>query len=200
MGLTDPRTGRRPYAVVQLRQENLRADSFNLVGFQNHMRFGEQARVLRMIPGLENAEFLRFGQIHRNTYINAPALLTPTLQLRTRPAHLFRRADLGSRRIRRIDRDRTDGGRGTLPLILRGDSHAPSRARLRSARCATTSPAPIRSTTSRPISRSICCPSSTRHARALRRTRRRATRKCAGARRKRWTNIRRVRDSCRRSC
>ncbi|HWZ30587.1 MAG TPA: methylenetetrahydrofolate--tRNA-(uracil(54)-C(5))-methyltransferase (FADH(2)-oxidizing) TrmFO [Bryobacteraceae bacterium] len=82
MGLTDPRTGRRPYAVVQLRQENARAGGYNLVGFQNHMRFGEQARVLRMIPGLESAEFLRFGQVHRNTYINGPALLTPTLQLR----------------------------------------------------------------------------------------------------------------------
>jgi methylenetetrahydrofolate--tRNA-(uracil-5-)-methyltransferase len=89
MGLTDPRTGRRPYAVVQLRQENLRASSFNLVGFQNHLRFPEQARILRLIPGLENAEFLRFGQIHRNTYINAPALLCPTLQLRARPEVLF---------------------------------------------------------------------------------------------------------------
>ena len=82
MGLIDPRTGRRPYAVVQLRQENLRASSYNLVGFQNHMRFPEQARVFRMIPGLERAEFLRYGQIHRNTYINSPALLTPTLRLR----------------------------------------------------------------------------------------------------------------------
>jgi methylenetetrahydrofolate--tRNA-(uracil-5-)-methyltransferase len=89
MGLEDPRTGRRPWAVVQLRQENVRAESFNLVGFQNHMRFGEQARVLRLIPGLANAEFLRYGQIHRNTYINAPALLTPTLQLRTRPEVFF---------------------------------------------------------------------------------------------------------------
>src|SRR4051812_4695572 len=89
VGLNDPRTGRRPWAVVQLRQENVRAESFNLVGFQNHMKFGEQARVLRLIPGLEKAEFLRFGQIHRNTYINAPALLTPTLQLRTRPEVLF---------------------------------------------------------------------------------------------------------------
>jgi methylenetetrahydrofolate--tRNA-(uracil-5-)-methyltransferase len=89
MGLTDPRTGRRPYAVVQLRQENVRAGSYNLVGFQNHMRFGEQQRVLRMIPGLENAEFLRFGQVHRNTYINAPALLAPTLQLRTRREVFF---------------------------------------------------------------------------------------------------------------
>jgi methylenetetrahydrofolate--tRNA-(uracil-5-)-methyltransferase len=89
VGLSDPRTGKRPYAVVQLRQESLRAQSFNLVGFQNHMKFGEQARILRMIPGLENAEFLRFGQIHRNTYINAPALLSPTLQLRARPRVFF---------------------------------------------------------------------------------------------------------------
>jgi methylenetetrahydrofolate--tRNA-(uracil-5-)-methyltransferase len=88
MGLTDPRTGRRPYAVVQLRQENARAGSYNLVGFQNHMRFGEQQRVLQMIPGLQSAEFLRFGQVHRNTYINAPALLEPTLQLRAR-RHIF---------------------------------------------------------------------------------------------------------------
>ncbi len=89
VGLTDPRTGRRPYAVVQLRQENLRASSYNLVGFQNHMRFGEQARVFRMIPGLERAEFLRYGQIHRNTYINAPSLLAPTLALRARPEIFF---------------------------------------------------------------------------------------------------------------
>jgi methylenetetrahydrofolate--tRNA-(uracil-5-)-methyltransferase len=89
MGLTDPRTGRRPWAVVQLRQENLRAESFNLVGFQNHLKFGEQARILRLIPGLDRAEFLRFGQIHRNTYINAPALLAPTLELRSRPGVFF---------------------------------------------------------------------------------------------------------------
>jgi methylenetetrahydrofolate--tRNA-(uracil-5-)-methyltransferase len=89
MGLTDPRTGRRPYAVVQLRQESLRSESFNLVGFQNHLKFGDQARILRLIPGLERAEFLRFGQMHRNTYINAPALLEPTLQLRARPGLFF---------------------------------------------------------------------------------------------------------------
>lgn len=89
MGLTDPRTGRRPWAVVQLRQEDARAGSYNLVGFQNHMRFGDQQRVLRMIPGLEHAEFLRFGQVHRNTYINGPALLAPTLQMRTHPEVLF---------------------------------------------------------------------------------------------------------------
>jgi methylenetetrahydrofolate--tRNA-(uracil-5-)-methyltransferase len=89
VGLRDPRTGRTPYAVVQLRQENLRADSYNLVGFQNHLRYGEQARVLRLIPGLANAEFLRFGQIHRNTYINAPALLAPGLNLRSHPPIFF---------------------------------------------------------------------------------------------------------------
>lgn len=88
-GLVDPRTGRRPYAVVQLRQENLRAGSYNMVGFQNYLRYGEQARIFRMIPGLERAEFLRFGQIHRNTYINAPALLEPTLAMRGSPRLFF---------------------------------------------------------------------------------------------------------------
>jgi methylenetetrahydrofolate--tRNA-(uracil-5-)-methyltransferase len=89
VGLKDPRTGRIPYAAVQLRQENLRADSYNLVGFQNHLKFGEQARVLRLIPGLENARFLRYGQIHRNTYINAPTLLSETLQMKQHPQILF---------------------------------------------------------------------------------------------------------------
>jgi methylenetetrahydrofolate--tRNA-(uracil-5-)-methyltransferase len=89
VGLKDPSTGRMPYAVVQLRQENLRADSYNLVGFQNHLKFGEQARVLRMIPGLENARFLRYGQIHRNTYINGPALLQETLQMKAHPNIFF---------------------------------------------------------------------------------------------------------------
>jgi methylenetetrahydrofolate--tRNA-(uracil-5-)-methyltransferase len=89
VGLRDPRTGQTPWAVVQLRKENLRADSYNLVGFQNHLKFGEQARVLRLIPGLENARFLRYGQIHRNTYICAPVLLDETLRLRNHPAILF---------------------------------------------------------------------------------------------------------------
>jgi methylenetetrahydrofolate--tRNA-(uracil-5-)-methyltransferase len=83
VGLRDPRTGKTPWAVVQLRKENLRADSYNLVGFQNHLKFGEQARVLRLIPGLENARFLRYGQIHRNTYICAPLLLGEDLLLKT---------------------------------------------------------------------------------------------------------------------
>jgi methylenetetrahydrofolate--tRNA-(uracil-5-)-methyltransferase len=89
VGLKDPRTGKMPYAVVQLRQENLRADSYNLVGFQNHLKFGEQARILRLIPGLENARFLRYGQIHRNTYINAPSLLRETLQMKQHPRVFF---------------------------------------------------------------------------------------------------------------
>jgi methylenetetrahydrofolate--tRNA-(uracil-5-)-methyltransferase len=89
VGLKDPRTRRIPYAAVQLRQENLRADSYNLVGFQNHLKVGEQARVMRLIPGLENARFLRYGQIHRNTYINSPTLLTETLQMKEHPEILF---------------------------------------------------------------------------------------------------------------
>lgn len=89
VGLRHPQTGKTPYAVVQLRQENLRADSYNLVGFQNHLKFVEQARVLRLIPGLENAKFLRYGQIHRNTYINAPMLLQSTLQMKAHPKVFF---------------------------------------------------------------------------------------------------------------
>jgi methylenetetrahydrofolate--tRNA-(uracil-5-)-methyltransferase len=89
VGLRDPRTGLQPYAVVQLRQENLRADSYNLVGFQNHLKFAEQGRVLRIIPGLANARFLRFGQIHRNTYINGPTLLRETLQMKNHPQIFF---------------------------------------------------------------------------------------------------------------
>ena len=89
VGLRNPRTGLNPWAVVQLRKENLRADSYNLVGFQNHLKFGEQARVLRLIPGLENARFLRYGQIHRNTYICAPVLLDETLRLKKEPHLMF---------------------------------------------------------------------------------------------------------------
>ncbi|HKY05673.1 MAG TPA: methylenetetrahydrofolate--tRNA-(uracil(54)-C(5))-methyltransferase (FADH(2)-oxidizing) TrmFO [Blastocatellia bacterium] len=89
VGLRDPRTGNQPFAVVQLRQENLLADSYNLVGFQNHLKFGEQKRVLQMVPGLEQAEFIRFGQIHRNTFICAPLVLGETLQMRARPNTLF---------------------------------------------------------------------------------------------------------------
>ncbi len=89
VGLRDPRTGRQPWAVVQLRAENLRADSYNLVGFQNHLKYGEQARVLRLIPGLEQAKFLRWGQMHRNTYIHSPSVLTEGLYLREWPNVFF---------------------------------------------------------------------------------------------------------------
>jgi methylenetetrahydrofolate--tRNA-(uracil-5-)-methyltransferase len=89
VGLIDPRIGREPYAAVQLRQENLMADAYSLVGFQNHLRYGEQTRVLRLIPGLENAEFLQFGQIHRNTYICSPRVLLATMQMRERQSVFF---------------------------------------------------------------------------------------------------------------
>jgi methylenetetrahydrofolate--tRNA-(uracil-5-)-methyltransferase len=89
VGLVNPRTGAIPYAAVQLRQENLLADSYNLVGFQNHLKYGSQKAVLQKIPGLEEAEFIRFGQVHRNTFICAPAVLTETLQMREQPRVLF---------------------------------------------------------------------------------------------------------------
>ncbi|HEX5324400.1 MAG TPA: methylenetetrahydrofolate--tRNA-(uracil(54)-C(5))-methyltransferase (FADH(2)-oxidizing) TrmFO, partial [Capsulimonadaceae bacterium] len=89
VGLTDPRTGRRPWAVLQLRQENLSATLYSMVGFQTRMKWGEQKRIFRMIPGLENAEFIRYGVIHRNTYIKSPDVLLPTLQMREHPNVFF---------------------------------------------------------------------------------------------------------------
>jgi methylenetetrahydrofolate--tRNA-(uracil-5-)-methyltransferase len=88
-GLPDPKTGREPWACVQLRQENLMADAYGLVGFQNHLRYGEQERVMRLIPGLEKAEILQFGQIHRNTFINSPKILNKNLSTRTNPNLFF---------------------------------------------------------------------------------------------------------------
>ena len=88
-GLRHPKTGEEPYACVQLRQENLMADAYGLVGFQNHLRYGEQERVLKLIPGLQNAEFLQFGQIHRNTFINSPKILSETLATKTNPYLFF---------------------------------------------------------------------------------------------------------------
>ena len=89
VGLKDPRTGRQPYAAVQLRQDNLAGDHYSLVGFQTQLKWGDQARVLRMIPGLEHAEFVRFGMVHRNTYINGPTVLAQTWQTRANPAMFF---------------------------------------------------------------------------------------------------------------
>ena len=89
VGLIDPRTGRAPYAAVQLRQDTIAGDHFSLVGFQTQLKWGEQARVLSLIPGLEHAEFVRFGMVHRNTYINGPTVLQPTWQTRARPDLFF---------------------------------------------------------------------------------------------------------------
>jgi len=85
VGLTDPRSGKRPYAVVQLRQDNLHATLYNMVGFQTRMKYPEQQRVFRLIPGLEKAEFVRLGSMHRNTFINSPRLLSPQLELKSQP-------------------------------------------------------------------------------------------------------------------
>jgi len=89
VGLDDPRTGRRPYAVVQLRQDNLAASHWSIVGFQTQLKWGEQKRVFQMIPGLERAEFVRYGMIHRNTYVNSPLTLEPTFETRRRPGLFF---------------------------------------------------------------------------------------------------------------
>jgi methylenetetrahydrofolate--tRNA-(uracil-5-)-methyltransferase len=89
VGLIDPRTGKRPHAVVQLRQDNLGATLYNLVGFQTNLTYQSQSRVFRLIPGLQNAEFVRYGQMHRNTFINSPRLLFPSLQARFRPDLFF---------------------------------------------------------------------------------------------------------------
>ena len=128
VGLRDPKTGYPPYAVVQLRQENLRADSYNLVGFQNHLKFGEQARILRLIPGLENAKFLRYGQIHRNTYINAPTLLDRNTADEAAPARPLRRTDLRRGRLRRIDRHRTARRTHAASIAAGAEPVAPPRA------------------------------------------------------------------------
>ena len=121
VGLTDPRTGRWPYAVVQLRQENLRADSYNLVGFQNHLKYGEQNRVLKLIPGLENATFLRYGQIHRNTYIHAPSLANRNPSTQGPPEHHDRRPALRRRRVHRVHCLR-DAGRHLRCIPREGQS------------------------------------------------------------------------------
>lgn len=89
VGIRDPRTGKRPYAVVQLRQDNIAGTLYNIVGFQTNLKCPEQDRVFRLIPGLQNAEFVRYGQMHRNTFINAPVLLEPTLRFKPRPTLFF---------------------------------------------------------------------------------------------------------------
>ena len=118
MGLRDPRTGRRPFAVVQLRQDNVAGTLYNLVGFQTNLKWGDQERVLRMIPGLACAEFVRFGQMHRNTFINSPRLLRPTLQWHDRDDPLLRRPDYRHRGLRRLDGGRAAGGPNAVRVAL----------------------------------------------------------------------------------
>ena len=104
VGLVDPRTGREPYAAVQLRQDNLAGDHYSLVGFQTQVKWGDQARVLRLIPGLEQAEFVRFGMVHRNTYVNGPTVLDEHLAGARAPDAVLRGADVRRRRLRRVGR------------------------------------------------------------------------------------------------
>ena len=127
VGLRDPRTGREPYAVVQLRQDNIAGDHFSLVGFQTQMKWGEQARVLRMIPGLENAEFVRFGMIHRNTYVNAPTVLRETWQTRLRDDLFFAGQMSGVEGYVESAASGLIAGRNAAALVLGEEPVAPPR-------------------------------------------------------------------------
>jgi methylenetetrahydrofolate--tRNA-(uracil-5-)-methyltransferase len=127
VGLVDPRTGRRPWAVVQLRQDTLAADHYSLVGFQTQLKWSEQARVLRLVPGLERAEFVRFGMVHRNTYINAPTVLRDTWQTRPR-SHLFFAGQVSG--VEGYVESAASGlvaGLGAARLALGGEAIAPPR-------------------------------------------------------------------------
>ena len=149
VGLVDPRTGREPYAAVQLRQDNLAGDHFSLVGFQTQIKWGDQARVLRLIPGLENAEFVRFGMVHRNTYVNGPTVLAETWQVRARPSLFFAGQMSG------VEGYVESAASGLLAGHERGGDGAAAsrcrrrRGRRRSARWRTTCRTPTRRTTSR---------------------------------------------------
>jgi methylenetetrahydrofolate--tRNA-(uracil-5-)-methyltransferase len=127
VGLVDPRTGRQAYAVAQLRQDTLAGDHYSLVGFQTQLKWGEQARVLRMIPGLESAEFVRFGMVHRNTYINAPTILLPTWQTRTRPDLFFAGQVSGVEGYIESAASGLIAGRNAAALALGGSPVAPPR-------------------------------------------------------------------------
>lgn len=127
VGLPDPKTGREPYAVVQLRQDNLAGDHFSLVGFQTQMKWGDQARVLKMIPGLENAEFVRFGMIHRNTYVNSPTVLRATWQTRMRDDLFFAGQMSGVEGYVESAASGLIAGRNAAALALGEDPSAPPR-------------------------------------------------------------------------
>jgi methylenetetrahydrofolate--tRNA-(uracil-5-)-methyltransferase len=127
VGLPDPRTGREAYAVVQLRQDNLAGDHFSLVGFQTQMKWGEQARVLKMIPGLEHAEFVRFGMIHRNTYVNSPTVLRETWQTRMRDDLFFAGQMSGVEGYVESAASGLIAGRNAAALALAEEPSAPPR-------------------------------------------------------------------------
>ena len=126
VGLQDPRTGAEPHAVVQLRLENREATMYNLVGFQTKLTYPEQRRIFRMIPGLENADFVRLGSMHRNTYINAPQLLLPTLQMKQEPRILFAGPDYRCRGLCGIGRQRLSGRDQRRPPCLRDIADLPA--------------------------------------------------------------------------
>jgi len=128
VGLADPRTGRTPFAVVQLRQDNLAGDHFSLVGFQTQLKWGEQARVLAMIPGLEHAEFVRFGMVHRNTYINGPTVLRETWQTRARGDLFFAGQISGVEGYVESAASGLIAGRNAAALVLGEEPSAPPRA------------------------------------------------------------------------
>jgi len=127
VGLADPRTGRQPYAVVQLRQDNIAGDHYSLVGFQTQIKWGEQARVLRLVPGLERAEFVRFGMVHRNTYINGPTVLQPTWQTRARPDLFFAGQISGVEGYVESAASGLVAGRNAAALVLGEEPQAPPR-------------------------------------------------------------------------
>jgi methylenetetrahydrofolate--tRNA-(uracil-5-)-methyltransferase len=127
VGLVDPKTGRTPYAVVQLRQDNLAGDHFSLVGFQTQLKWGEQARILRMLPGLEQAEFVRFGMVHRNTYINGPTVLRDTWQTRARADLFFAGQISGVEGYVESAASGLIAGRNAAALALGGQPEAPPR-------------------------------------------------------------------------
>jgi len=127
VGLIEPGTGRRPYAVVQLRQDNLAGDHYSLVGFQTQLKWGEQARVLKLIPGLENAEFVRYGMVHRNTYINGPRVLRETWQTKARPDLFFAGQISGVEGYVESAASGLIAGRNAAAIVLGGEPRVPPR-------------------------------------------------------------------------
>ena len=148
-GLPDPRTGREPYAVVQLRQDDLARTHFNLVGFQTKLKVGEQRRIFRMLPGLENAEFVRYGMLHRNTYINGPAHLDRLFRWKKDPRVFFAGQLTGVEGYLEIGRDRPHGRARRSRSSSKGESPCRSRSRRPSARSPGTSRRSAKGTTRR---------------------------------------------------